>query len=304
MDSVRPRLARRSHGYDRGAVPIRTKLLASCTVAAAAAAASLPATSAAAPAVGVDTAGTTLLRFDTASPGTMTPVPITGLGAGETIEGIDRRPATGALYGLGVIDGGASDTLRVYRIDLATGVATPIGAPITAPTGGTDYGVDFNPFSDRLRVVNDANENMRLNPNNGAIAGDDTNITDLGADPDSRPIEGVAHSSSVAAPFGFASGTPTTQIGGLDTFYDAVRTRRNLYVELDHLDRETGVCGRPEYELYDLKRDPFQLRNTAAYIPERPAPPRQARLAARLDSLRICSGIAGRDPVTARPFCD
>ena len=213
MDSVRPRLARRSHGYDRGAVPIRTKLLASCTVAAAAAAASLPATSAAAPAVGVDTAGTTLLRFDTASPGTMTPVPITGLGAGETIEGIDRRPATGALYGLGVIDGGASDTLRVYRIDRATGVATPIGAPITAPTGGTDYGVDFNPFSDRLRVVNDANENMRLNPNNGAIAGDDTNITDLGADPDSRPIEGVAHSSSVAAPFGFGSGTPTTLFG-------------------------------------------------------------------------------------------
>ncbi|HXV53853.1 MAG TPA: sulfatase/phosphatase domain-containing protein, partial [Solirubrobacterales bacterium] len=99
-------------------------------------------------------------------------------------------------------------------------------------------------------------------------------------------------------------GTPTTQVGGLDTFYDAVRTRRNLYVELDHLDRETGVCDRPEYELYDLKRDPFQLRNTAAYVPERPAPPRQARLAARLDSLRICSGIAGRDPVTARPFCD
>jgi len=99
-------------------------------------------------------------------------------------------------------------------------------------------------------------------------------------------------------------GTPTTQVGGLDTFYDAVRTRRNLYVELDHLDRVTGLCDRPEYELYDLKRDPFQLRNTAAYVPKRPAPPRQARLAAHLDSLRICSGIAGRDPVTARPFCD
>jgi Domain of unknown function (DUF4394) len=177
-------------------------------VAAATAAASLPATGAAAPAVGggVNTAGTRLLRFDTASPGTMTPVPITGLGAGETIEGIDRRPATGALYGLGVIDGGASDTLRVYRIDLATGVATPIGQPITALTGGTDYGVDFNPFSDRLRLVNDGNENMRLNPNNGAIAGDDTNITDLGADPDSRPIEGSPTAAASRRRSGSAAG--------------------------------------------------------------------------------------------------
>jgi N-acetylglucosamine-6-sulfatase len=99
-------------------------------------------------------------------------------------------------------------------------------------------------------------------------------------------------------------GTPTTQIGGLNTFYDAVRTRRHLYVELDHLDRETGVCDRPEYELYDLRGDPFQLRNRATYVPNRPPRPRQAGLAARLASLRDCAGIAGRDPAGARPFCE
>ena len=99
-------------------------------------------------------------------------------------------------------------------------------------------------------------------------------------------------------------GTPTDQIGGLNTFYDAVRTRRHIYIELDHLDRETGVCDRPEYELYDLERDPFQLRNRAAYLPTTAPSPLQAGLRARLDSLRTCSGIAGRDPVSARPFCE
>jgi Domain of unknown function (DUF4394) len=127
--------------------------------------AALPATGEAAPAVGVNTAGTSLLLFHTATPGTMTPVPITGLGAGETIEGIDRRPSTGGLYGLGVVDTGPTDSLRLYRIDPTTGAATAVGvAPVMAPTDGTDYGVDFNPLVDRVRVVNDGNENLRLNP--------------------------------------------------------------------------------------------------------------------------------------------
>jgi hypothetical protein len=80
-------------------VPWRTKALAGCALLAAAGLAALPATGAAAPAVGLNTAGNALWLFDTATPGTMTPVPITGLGVGEEIDGIDRRPATGALYG-------------------------------------------------------------------------------------------------------------------------------------------------------------------------------------------------------------
>jgi hypothetical protein len=191
-----------------------TKVLAGCTAAAAACLAALPATGAAAPAVGVNTAGTSLLLFDTATPGTMTSVPITGLGVGEAIDGIDRRPGTGALYGLGVVDTGPTDSLRLYRIDPTTGAATPAGlAPVTATTGGTDYGVDFNPLVDRLRVINDGNENLRLNPNNGSLAGDDSNLTDPPPDPDSRPIEGIANSSNVVPPFGVGSGGATTVFG-------------------------------------------------------------------------------------------
>jgi hypothetical protein len=38
-------------------------------------------------------------------------------------------------------------------------------------------GFDFNPTVDRIRFVNANDENARLNPNNGSLAGDDTNIT-------------------------------------------------------------------------------------------------------------------------------
>ncbi len=43
-----------------------------------------------------------LLAFDSSSPGTIqASVPITGLQTGESILGIDYRPGTGQLYGLG-----------------------------------------------------------------------------------------------------------------------------------------------------------------------------------------------------------
>jgi hypothetical protein len=52
-----------------------------------------------------------LMAFDSATPGTISvSVAITGLQAGETLLGIDRRPANGLLYGRG-------STSRVYTID-------------------------------------------------------------------------------------------------------------------------------------------------------------------------------------------
>src|SRR5262249_25582058 len=61
------------------------------------------------------------------------------------------------------------------------------------------FGVDFNPVPDRLRVVSDADQNLRLNPNNGALAGMDatlsydTNDTNATADPS---IVGAAYTNS------------------------------------------------------------------------------------------------------------
>jgi arylsulfatase A-like enzyme len=76
-----------------------------------------------------------------------------------------------------------------------------------------------------------------------------------------------------------------------DHRYHAIRTPRYVYSEL-----ATG-----ERELYDLRADPFELRNRAG-APGYATIERQ--LAARLATLRSCSGIRGRDAPTARPFCE
>src|SRR5262245_59367216 len=58
------------------------------------------------------TTSNTLLRFDSAAPSTILgTVAVSGLQAGEELLGIDFRPATGQLYGLG-------STSRLYMIDL------------------------------------------------------------------------------------------------------------------------------------------------------------------------------------------
>src|SRR4029079_18534350 len=98
--------------------------------------------------------------FDSATPGTIsTPVAITGLQTSETLVGIDVRPSDGLLYGVG-------STSRLYTIHTVSGVATQVGTGTFAPAlSGTNFGVDFNPVTDRLRVVSDADQNFRLNPN-------------------------------------------------------------------------------------------------------------------------------------------
>ena len=73
--------------------------------------------------------------------------------------------------------------------------------------------------------------------------------------------------------------------------YQAIRTGRYLYSEL--------VGG--ERELYDLRLDPEELRNRAgsATYAER-----ERSLASRLDRLRQCSGLEGRDPPAPVPNCE
>lgn len=77
---------------------------------------------------------------------------------------------------------------------------------------------------------------------------------------------------------------------GLNNFYDVIRTKHKVYVELNRVNEATGFCDRPEYELYDLERDPYQLRNQARYPGSGPLGRAQSGLAARLAQLRTCSG--------------
>src|SRR5262249_54261833 len=113
------------------------------------------------------TAGNVLISFDSATPGTLSSqVLVTGLQAGEAIMGIDIRPANGLLYALG-----SSDSL--YTIDTTTGFATFVGNLGVSLTGSS-FGFDFNPVPDRIRVTSDSDENLRLNPNTGAVQATDT----------------------------------------------------------------------------------------------------------------------------------
>jgi hypothetical protein len=107
-------------------------------------------------------AGGFIFTFDSASPGTATaPVAVTGLG-GSTLVGIDIRPADGRLYGVGTGN-------KVFTINPVTGVASDVTASSflgTAVGGGlgsgSNFGVDFNPVANRLRIVSDADTNLRV----------------------------------------------------------------------------------------------------------------------------------------------
>ena len=103
------------------------------------------------------------------------------MGVGLTLRGIDVRPATGELYGQAVASGSANNSVfNTYVIDPATGQATLVGSvPAATLPGAADVagGFDFNPVADRMRYVNTDDENARFNPNNGALSGNDTDLT-------------------------------------------------------------------------------------------------------------------------------
>lgn len=113
------------------------------------------------------TSSNQLVKFGATSPGTVTTVgAITGLQTGENVLGIDFRPATGQLYALG-------SNSRIYTINKFTGAASFVGT-LTTPLNGTNFGFDFNPVADRIRIVSDADQDLRANPNNGSNVVDGT----------------------------------------------------------------------------------------------------------------------------------
>ncbi len=121
--------------------------------------------------VGLTTTGN-LVTFDSATPGTIaTNVPVTGLQAGETLVGIDYRPSNGQLVGVG-------STNRLYLLSPSSGAATQVGTTQFTPAlSGSSFGLDFNPAVDKIRVVSNTGQNLRLDPTTGLVVGTDTNLT-------------------------------------------------------------------------------------------------------------------------------
>lgn len=164
------------------------------------------------------TAGNKLLRFSPARPGTIqSTVTISGLVPGESILGIDYRPANGMLYGLG-------STSRLYTISPATGAATGVGSGFTPPLMGTEFGFDFNPVPDRIRVVSNTGQDLRLHPDTGAVAGVDGMLRYAPGDPNNGTtprVVGAAYTNS------FAGSTQTTNYV-IDANLDVLATQGSV----------------------------------------------------------------------------
>src|ERR1051325_2917679 len=153
------------------AIRVRAAALASLVVATLA----LPAAAEPITALG---RGNIFYSFDSATPGAVTTLGVaTGLAGGETLVGIDFRPANNLLYAL-------SDQSRLYTISFGgTPSASQVGSSGAFALSGTSFGFDFNPAADRIRVVSDLDQNLRLNPDTGGLAAADTPLAYAAADP-------------------------------------------------------------------------------------------------------------------------
>jgi hypothetical protein len=184
-----------------------------------------------------------LFSFDSATPGTVnSAVAISGLQSNENILGIDFRPNGNVLYGLG-------STGRLYTLNLNTGTATLAstlvadGTDATNPftqLNGTDFGIDFNPLPDRLRVVSNTRQNLRINVDTGAVITDDT------LNPGSPNVVAAAYTN----PF---VGAPSTTLYTIDAGTDVLNIQNppnnGTQVSQGPLNVNVGAVGGMDIDL-------------------------------------------------------
>ncbi len=124
---------------------------------------------------------------------------ISGLQPGESIAGLDFRPLNGQLYALG-------SSSRIYTINASSGAAT-MSAMLSTLLSGTDFGFDFNPVVDRIRIVSNTGQNLRFNPNDGAL------VIDGPVNPAGLAITASAYANNFA-------GTTSTTLFNIDANSD------------------------------------------------------------------------------------
>ncbi len=161
-----------------------------------------------------------LISFNAATPGTLlTNVALTGLDTAnnEVLEFIDFRPANDALYAVAIKDGFPAKITRVVSVDLGTGAVSSVGGALPpVSTSGLFFGGDFNPVVDRIREVDNADGNRRLNPNDGSVTAVDPSLAYAAGDPffgTNPSVVHVAYSNNTA-------GATATTLYGIDSGTD------------------------------------------------------------------------------------
>lgn len=146
------------------------------------------------------TSANEIVKYNAKSPGTiLKTVAVTGLEANDQLMAIDFRPATGQLYGV-------SRNSRLYIINPETGATGGvIGLDAFSPeVYGTFVGFDFNPTVDRIRLVTDLGQNLRIHPETG-----ETTSWDGSLNPGTPFVVGAAYSNNKA-------GATSTTLYGID----------------------------------------------------------------------------------------
>ncbi|GAA4311046.1 DUF4394 domain-containing protein [Streptomyces venetus] len=154
-----------------------------------------PGTGSAAPAAtpslrafGISGDGTLMATFTTDRPQVLDWVRVvTGLSGDTGLIGIDFRVQDGLMYGVGNKGG-------IYTIKTPPATADVVVTKVSQlqyALHGTNFGVDFNPAADRLRVISDNGQNLRHNLNDHSTL-QDLNLT-------TPPIEGTTKGVSAAA---------------------------------------------------------------------------------------------------------
>jgi uncharacterized protein (TIGR03437 family) len=159
-----------------------------------------------------------LIAFNSGTPGTpIRTLPITGIPSGESLVGLDFRPATGELYSFGISG-------NLYTVNTTTGLATLVGTAVVAAAANIpQIGFDFNPAPDLIRLVTGDDQDLRINPNNVAVAGVDGALAfapgdaNVGVDPN---VVASAYLNNVAGPTPPAAGDPSTALYGIDSNLD------------------------------------------------------------------------------------
>lgn len=173
------------------------KRLAAAVAAASAIAAlvvATPGTSHAAPprllAFGISADGTLMAAFNTDDPGTLNWFKrIDGLVGDTAVVGLDFRVQNGLLYLVGNKGG-------IYTVQIPPAVPNPLVTKVSqlsVPLQGTNFGVDFNPAADRLRIISDTGQNLAHNLANSSTA-TNTPLTTDGAT--THGVTGAAYTNN------------------------------------------------------------------------------------------------------------
>jgi Domain of unknown function (DUF4394) len=195
------------------------------------------------------TADGRLVRFRSDNPRNLANVGrVTGLSGDAALVGIDYRVQDAKLYGVG-------DKGGIYVLNTRSASATKV-SQLTVALAGTNFGVDFNPAANRLRVISDTGQNLRHNiddpaglPATGTTAMDGT-LTYPPATAAATGVTGAAYTNNDLDP------ATATTLFDLDTNLDQVAVQSPANAGSLAPTGRTGVDAGPSagFDIYSSLR--------------------------------------------------